>query len=165
MRPIRSTKRLALTGFACLLSGLVLVPLQAAPAGAAPVPGELQSQTFSEVGKTLHFVVPADVPTIHIHVVGGSGGTGRTFCTNQGFVELAEAAGVAERLTWTSLLPLDRIYRWRSVVPERRHVPVEAERTAVWQVRTPLPSAWSPYSAQARETAGEPPTLRTQTGR
>lgn len=93
MRPIRSTKRLALTGFACLLSGLVLVPLQAAPAGAAPVPGELQSQTFSEVGKTLHFVVPADVPTIHIHVVGGSGGTGRTFCTNQGFCRAGGSGG------------------------------------------------------------------------
>lgn len=84
MRPIRSTKRLALTGFACLLSGLALVPLQAAPAGAAPVPGQLQSQAFSEVGKTLHFIVPANVPTIHIHAIGGSGATGRSFCTKQG---------------------------------------------------------------------------------
>jgi hypothetical protein len=83
MRPIRSPKLLATAGLVGLLSGLTLPALTATPASAYL--GEQKSQTFTEVGKTLHFTVPADASVIHIRAIGGNGAAGRVTCTAAGF--------------------------------------------------------------------------------
>jgi IPT/TIG domain/Abnormal spindle-like microcephaly-assoc'd, ASPM-SPD-2-Hydin len=82
MSPIRSPKMLAAAGLTCLLSGLTITTLTATPAGAYL--GEQKSQTFTEVGKTLDFTVPADASAIHIRAVGGNGADGRFQCTDAG---------------------------------------------------------------------------------
>jgi hypothetical protein len=78
MPTIRSTKLLAAASLACLLSGLTITTLTATSASAYL--GETKSQTFTEVGKTLHFTAPADASAIHIRAVGGNGAAGRVAC-------------------------------------------------------------------------------------
>jgi hypothetical protein len=91
MRTIPSPKLLAIAGLTCLLSGLALPILTALPASAYL--GEAKSQTFTEVGKTLHFTVPADASVIHIRAVGGNGADGRIICTQYGLCRKGGAGG------------------------------------------------------------------------
>ncbi len=75
-------------------------------AGAAPIAiisstpvaaatGQPQSMTFDQLGTTLHFTVPADVTTVHLRVIGGSGGKGTDACTAGGSVCRSGGAGGA----------------------------------------------------------------------
>jgi Abnormal spindle-like microcephaly-assoc'd, ASPM-SPD-2-Hydin len=91
MRSVRSPKLLAASGLACLLSVLALPALIATPANAYL--GESKSQTFTEIGKTLHFIAPADASVIHILAIGGSGAAGRTTCTTIGFCRKGGTGG------------------------------------------------------------------------
>ena len=82
-----------------MLAGLLVavLPIGITPSTSAAAAGAQQSMTFDQLGKTLHFVVPPGVTSLHLQAIGGSGGKGTDACpaaANRLLCRLGGAGGV-----------------------------------------------------------------------